>query len=55
MSERGEIMTIREAERQISELIDRFDDTIFIEACQEMESSAQTAWHARQDELDMDE
>lgn len=45
-----DIRTIQEAEREIQKLIDRFDDAIFIEALEEMESSAQTAREAREEE-----
>ncbi len=46
----SEILTMREAEREIQALIDRFADTIFVPACEEMESAAQIAREARQEE-----
>ncbi len=48
------IDTIKEAESAIQELIDSFDDDIFIEACTEMENSAQIARQAREEEIDQE-
>ncbi len=47
-----EIKTLREADAAIQELIDSFEDAIFIEACEAMESAAETALMARREELD---
>lgn len=46
-----DIRTIEEAEREINKLIDRLDDVIFIQALEAMESFAQTAREAREEEL----
>lgn len=49
------ITTIQAAEREIQALIDSFSDGIFIEALQEMESQAETARVAREEELSANE
>jgi N-methylhydantoinase B/oxoprolinase/acetone carboxylase alpha subunit len=45
-----DITTMKDAEREIQALIDRFTNDIFIEACEEMASAADIAKQAREEE-----
>lgn len=50
-----EITTMKAAEKAVQELIDSFSDAIFLEACEEMISSAQIARDARKEETGEDD